>query len=49
MIDDLRRDLRLGIRSLSSTPVVAIAAVLSLALVIGAKTAIFSILNILCN
>jgi predicted permease len=36
---------RLAIRSLSATPLVSILAVLSLALVIGANTAIFSILN----
>src|SRR5688572_11543200 len=45
LIDDLRRDLRLAIRSLSATPVVTAVAILSLALVIGANTAIFSILN----
>ena len=45
LVDDLQRDVRLGVRSLSSTPIVAIVAVLSLALVIGANTAIFSILN----
>ena len=45
LIDDFRRDLRLALRSLSATPVVSTVAILSLALVIGANTAIFSILN----
>src|SRR5215210_2420463 len=38
-------DFRLAIRSLSSTPVVSTVAVLSLALGIGANTAIFSLVN----
>ncbi len=45
MIDDLSRDVRLAIRSLTATPLVSAVAILSLALVIGANTAIFSILN----
>jgi putative ABC transport system permease protein len=45
LADDLRRDLRLAIRSLGATPVVTAVAVLSLALAIGANTAIFSIIN----
>jgi putative ABC transport system permease protein len=36
------RDLRLAIRTLRATPVVSVIAVLSLALGIGANTAIFS-------
>lgn len=44
-IDDVRRDLRLAIRSLRATPLVSGVALLSLALVIGATTAIFSLLN----
>jgi predicted permease len=39
------RDLREAVRALRSTPLVSSAAVLSLALAIGATTAIFSILN----
>ncbi|MGH9309741.1 MAG: ADOP family duplicated permease [Vicinamibacterales bacterium] len=44
-LDDLRRDLRIAGRSLAATPLATAVAVLSLALVIGANTAIFSILN----
>ena len=39
------RDLRLAIRALSATPIVSIVAVLSLALGIGANTALFSLTN----
>jgi putative ABC transport system permease protein len=45
ILDDLWRDLRLAIRSLAATPVVSLVAGLSLALGIGANTAIFSIIN----
>jgi hypothetical protein len=38
-------DLKLAVRALLGTPVVAIAAVMSLALGIGANTAIFSLVN----
>src|ERR1043166_7056313 len=44
-IDRLRRDLRFSLRSLRSTPTVTAVAVLSLAVGIGANTAIFSIIN----
>src|SRR3981189_651751 len=41
----MAKDFRLAIRSLRATPVVSIVAVLSLALGIGANTAIFSLVN----
>jgi len=45
LIDDLRRDVALAVRTLRATPLVTAAAILSLALAIGANTAIFSILH----
>jgi hypothetical protein len=45
MLDDLRRDLRFSARSLSRTPVFAIAAVLSIALGIAATTSVFSVVD----
>lgn len=45
MLGDLGRDLRIAVRSLRATPIVTAVAILSLALAIGANTAIFSILN----
>src|SRR6516225_1474519 len=39
------RDLRLAVRSLRATPIVSAVAILSLALGIGANTAIFSLLD----
>src|SRR5262249_26376502 len=41
------RDLRLAVRSLRATPIVSIVAALSLALGIGANTAIFSLVDAL--
>jgi putative ABC transport system permease protein len=46
-VDRLMQDVRYGYRTLKSTPVVTAVAVLSLALGIGANTAIFSVLDTL--
>ncbi len=45
VVDELSRDLRLAVRSLRATPVASAVAVLSLALGVGANTAIFSIVS----
>jgi putative ABC transport system permease protein len=45
ILDHLWRDLRLAVRSLAGTPVVSMVAGLSLALGIGANTAIFSLID----
>ena len=45
MLDGLAGDLRCAVRSLRAAPAVSIAAVLTLAIGIGATTAIFSIAN----
>ena len=42
---DLAHDARYGLRTLGRTPALAVAAVVSLALGIGANTAIFSVVN----
>ena len=44
-LDDLARDVRHGLRTLRRTPVFTAVALLTLALAVGANTAIFSILN----
>jgi hypothetical protein len=46
-IEDLRRDLGCALRSMGRTPAYTAVAVLSLALAIGANTAIFSLVNVL--
>ena len=46
-VENLLRDLRMAIRQLQKQPVFALAAILSLALGIGANTAIFQLLNAL--
>lgn len=45
VLSGLGQDLRLALRSLGATPLVSAVAVLSLALAIGANTAIFSLVN----
>lgn len=45
LVDGFRRDLRLAVRALRATPIVTAVAILSLALGIGANTAIFSLID----
>ncbi len=44
-LDDLARDLRFGLRSLSRSPLFTVTAMLTLALGIGATTAVFTVVN----
>src|SRR5438034_9395985 len=44
-LDDLARDVRYGIRIFARTPAFTVVSILSLAIGIGANTAIFSVIN----